>query len=73
MGQQRLWARVLVSNAVSVPLDSALFCLIAFYGEMPNEVVWDIFVFNMVVKFALTLVTVPVIYVGHSTTPPPAQ
>ena len=73
MGQQRLWARVLVSNAVSVPLDSALFCLIAFYGEMPNEGVWDIFVFNMVVKFALTLATVPLIYVAHSTTPPPAQ
>lgn len=68
MGQQRLWARVLVSNAVSVPLDSALFCLIAFYGEMPNAVVWDIFVFNMVVKFALSVLTLPLIYAGHNTT-----
>lgn len=70
MGQQRLWARVLVSNAFSVPLDSALFCLIAFYGVMPNEVVWDIFVFNMVVKFALSVLTLPLIYAGTSATEP---
>jgi uncharacterized PurR-regulated membrane protein YhhQ (DUF165 family) len=47
-----------------------LFCLIAFYGVMPNEVVWDIFVFNMVVKFALSIVTLPLIYAGNSATEP---
>lgn len=61
---QHQWARVLISNAVSIPLDSAIFCLVAFYGQMPNEVIWQIFVFNMVVKYALTLFSIPLIYLG---------
>jgi queuosine precursor transporter len=56
------WGRVLASNAVSVPLDSALFCVLAFAGTLPPEVVVSIFVSNMLVKFALTLVTLPSIY-----------
>jgi uncharacterized PurR-regulated membrane protein YhhQ (DUF165 family) len=55
---------VLISNAVSIPLDSAIFCLVAFYGQMPNEVIWQIFVFNMVVKYTLTLLSIPLIYLG---------
>lgn len=58
------WARVLISNAVSIPLDSAIFCLVAFYGQMPNDVIWQIFVFNMVVKYSLTLLSIPLIYLG---------
>ena len=61
---QHQWARVLISNAVSIPLDSAIFCLVAFYGQMPNEVIWQIFVFNMVVKYTLTLLSIPLIYLG---------
>lgn len=64
ISQRHLWARVVFSNAVSIPLDSAIFCLIAFYGQMPNDVIWQIFVFNMVVKYALTLLTIPLIYLG---------
>jgi len=56
------WMRVLVSNAVSVPLDSALFCAIAFYGAMPDSVVWSIFVSNVLVKGAVTLISLPGIY-----------
>lgn len=62
--RQHQWARVVVSNAVSIPVDSAVFCLIAFAGQMPADVVFEIFVFNMVVKLALTLVTLPLIYLG---------
>ena len=61
---QHQWARVLISNAVSIPLDSAIFCLVAFYEQMPNEVIWQIFVFNMVVKYTLTLFSIPLIYLG---------
>ncbi len=56
------WARVLISNAVSVPLDSAVFCAVAFYGELPDSVVWSIFVTNIAVKGAVTLVSLPGIY-----------
>jgi uncharacterized integral membrane protein (TIGR00697 family) len=56
------WARVLMSNAVSVPLDSAVFCAIAFYGNLPNGVVWSIFVTNVLVKGLVTLLSLPGIY-----------
>jgi len=56
------WARVLVSNSVSVPLDSLLFCWVAFGGVLPNAVVWSIVVSNVLVKGATTLVSLPAIY-----------
>ena len=56
------WSRVLVSNSVSIPLDSLLFCWIAFGGTMENRVVWSIFVSNVIIKFAATLISLPAIY-----------
>lgn len=56
------WARVLISNAVSVPLDSAVFCAIAFYGDLPDSVVWSIFITNVLVKGLVTLISLPAIY-----------
>jgi uncharacterized integral membrane protein (TIGR00697 family) len=66
------WARVAVSNAVSVPLDNALFAVLAF-GSLPflaDEVftlpwsgVWDVFVVNLVVKGLVSAVSLPLIYV----------
>lgn len=68
LGNRRQWLRVLSSNAVSVPLDSAIFCVIAFAGDLPPEVVFSIFVSNMLVKFALTLITLPSIYLVREST-----
>lgn len=56
------WTRVLASNAVSVPLDSALFSALAFAGEMPGEVVWSIFVANVLVKGVTAVISMPLIY-----------
>ena len=56
------WLRVLVSNAVSVPLDSLVFCWIAFGGTMPNEIVWSIVLANILVKGFVTLLSLPTIY-----------
>lgn len=58
------WARVLVSNAASVPLDSLVFSWLAFgLGlGMPAAEVWQIFWFNVAVKGAVTLVSLPAIY-----------
>jgi uncharacterized integral membrane protein (TIGR00697 family) len=62
VGSRWQWGRVLASNAVSVPLDSALFCAIAFYGTMPDAIVWSIFLTNVLVKGITTLVSIPLIY-----------
>ena len=56
------WARVLASNAVSVPIDSLVFCWIAFGGVLPAAVVWSIFWSNVLVKGVVTLISLPGIY-----------
>ena len=53
---------VITSNFVSVPLDSIIVTLIAFYGVMPNSVLISITLVNIAIKYIITLVTVPSIY-----------
>lgn len=57
------WARVLVSNSLSVPVDNVIFAVVAFGGVLPWATVWGIFVVNLLVKYAVTLVSLPLIYV----------
>ncbi len=56
------WARVLVSNSVSVPIDNIIFALGAFAFDLPWAVVWEIFFFNLVVKYGITILSLPLIY-----------
>ena len=56
------WARVLVSNSVSVPLDSLIFSWGAFGGQLSAGTVWSIFWANLLVKGAVTLVSLQGIY-----------
>ena len=65
------WLRVLISNSVSVPVDNIIFAVGAFapitvFGMdgLPWAVVWQIFVFNLVVKYAMTLLSLPLIYLA---------
>lgn len=67
------WARVLVSNSVSVPVDNVIFSVGAFgalpflqdhFLTLPWNVVGQIFLFNLAVKFAVTLVSLPFIYIA---------
>lgn len=61
-GHKMQWTRVLTSNAVSVPLDSIIFSLIAFGGVLPWAVVWSIALSNIIVKGIVTVVSMPWIY-----------
>lgn len=54
--------RVLTSNFISVPLDSIIVTLIAFYGVMPTSVLVSITIVNIAIKYIITLITVPSIY-----------
>jgi uncharacterized integral membrane protein (TIGR00697 family) len=56
------WARVLVSNTFSVPLDSLIFCWAAFGGLLPASTVWSIFLANIIVKGLVTFLSIPGIY-----------
>ncbi|MBS1248618.1 MAG: hypothetical protein MAG431_00176 [Chloroflexi bacterium] len=57
------WARVLTSNSVSVPVDNAIFAVGAFAGVLPWAVVGEIFLINLIVKYGMTLLSLPLIYV----------
>jgi uncharacterized integral membrane protein (TIGR00697 family) len=61
-GERRQWGRVLASNAVSVPIDSALFVVIAFAGVLTPGNVGETFLTNVVVKGLVTVVSIPWIY-----------
>jgi len=61
-GERRQWGRVLASNAVAVPIDSALFVVVAFVGTLTLGNVGETFVTNVVVKGLVTVVSIPWIY-----------
>jgi uncharacterized integral membrane protein (TIGR00697 family) len=63
LGERHQWGRVLSSNAVAIPVDSAVFVGVAVLtGVFPTVVAWSIFWVNVVVKGAVTLVSIPWIY-----------
>jgi hypothetical protein len=57
------WARVFVSNAVSTLVDSALFVVLAFGGQMP---VLPLILGQYAIKMAVTVVSVPLIYAARA-------
>jgi uncharacterized integral membrane protein (TIGR00697 family) len=57
------WARVLISNTISTAVDSVIFITLAFYGLMP---VWVLIKGQYVVKMAITLASIPMIYLVTS-------
>ncbi|MFN2117889.1 MAG: queuosine precursor transporter [Candidatus Promineifilaceae bacterium] len=65
------WARVLVSNSISIPIDTLVFAVLAFgplpglenhFLTLPWNVVGQIFIFNLIVKYAVTVLSMPLIY-----------
>lgn len=67
------WLRVLVSNSLSVPVDNLLFAVGAFGWVLPWPVVWQIFIVNLLVKYAVTLVSLPMIYLAPDRMQAPDQ
>lgn len=73
------WLGVLGSNAVSIPVDNLIFCVLAFGIDLPGspglgfEATAQIFLFNFLVKFGITIFSLPGIYlVRRKTRPEPA-
>ena len=56
------WLRVLVSNSISIPIDTLIFTFLAFYGTMPLETVMSIFWANILVKGLVTVGSLWMIY-----------
>jgi uncharacterized integral membrane protein (TIGR00697 family) len=64
-GERYQWGRVLFSNAVAIPVDSAIFVgLATAFGVFPAEVAWSILWVNIILKGIVTLVSIPMIYMA---------
>ena len=62
-GEDRQWGRVLFSNAISIPVDSAIFVgLATVFGVFTPEVAWAIFGANVLFKALVTVISIPWIY-----------
>lgn len=62
-GKRYQWGRVLASNAVAIPIDSAAFVgLATVFGVFVGSVAWSIFWANVVIKGLVTLISIPWIY-----------
>ncbi len=72
-GHRVQFGRVLASNAVSVPLDSVLFSVVAFSGVFPRSVIVEIIVANIVIKGISSVATAPMIYLVPDFGEPTAQ
>lgn len=71
------WARVLLSNAISVPVDNLVFALGAFApvailgtDGLPWATVWSIFWVNLWVKGLVSVASIPLIYLARDRTSP---
>lgn len=61
-GHAKQWLRVLLSNAVSVPVDTAVFLLIAFLGRYTWPVLASIFLANLLIKYLVSLLSLGGVY-----------
>ncbi len=63
-GTKNLWIRNNASTLVSQCLDTAIFTLIAFWGQMPVNVLWQIFTTTVILKTIISLMDTPFVYLG---------
>lgn len=57
-----LWARTIGSTLVGQGLDTAIFVFVAFYGQLPNELLGVIIISNYVFKVAVEVIFTPLTY-----------
>lgn len=50
---------VFISNFFGLIADSFIFSLIAFWGALPINVVWEIILANILIKFVISILSVP--------------
>ncbi|AMK09759.1 queuosine precursor transporter [Pseudodesulfovibrio indicus] len=63
-GERLLWLRNNASTMISQLLDSAIFCVIAFWGVFPMEVFLEILLSTYLIKVAVAALDTPFIYLA---------
>lgn len=57
-----LWIRTIGSTLVGEGIDTAIFCMIAFYGILPNELLVSIIISNYIFKSGVEILFTPLTY-----------
>ena len=61
-GGEHQWGRVLVSNAIGIPLDRIIFLLIAFLGAWSGDEFVAAFVGTTIVRLVFGIISIPGVY-----------
>ena len=61
-GREHQWGRVLVSNAIGIPLDRILFLVLAFAGTMSTEGMVEAFIGTTIARLVFGIISIPGIY-----------
>lgn len=57
-----LWMRTIGSTLVGEGLDTMIFVLIAFWGVLPNELLWTVIISNYIFKVGIEVLFTPLTY-----------
>lgn len=57
-----LWVRTIGSTLIGEGIDTVIFCLIAFYGTLPNEILLSIIISNYIFKSGVEIMFTPFTY-----------
>lgn len=57
-----LWVRTIGSTIIGEGIDTTLFCLIAFYGFLPNELLIVVIISNYLFKVSVEILFTPITY-----------
>jgi queuosine precursor transporter len=58
---RHLWARVVFSTSIAIVIDSALFCTILFWGQLPTKMIVTIIGVQVMVKTIYELIMLPLV------------
>lgn len=68
-GERMLWLRNNVSTFISQGLDTVLFTMLAFYGDLPMDILWQMMAVGYAMKIIVALSDTVFMYAGQLTTP----
>lgn len=57
-----LWVRTILSTIIGEGIDTLVFCMIAFYGTLPGDVLWAIIISNYIFKCSVEIIFTPATY-----------
>lgn len=57
-----LWVRTITSTLIGEGVDTIIFCMVAFYGTLPVNVLWILILSNYIFKCSVEIIFTPLTY-----------